>query len=125
MGLNTEFANLWDEYVEDLICNIGGELDEEGFDDLVYSDELKDAIENDLEDKGFSKEESQLLSCENGYSHKETLYKILAYLLLLYDNFNNKQELIKIIESHYITNIDNYTDEDLDKIVLFRNKIDY
>lgn len=118
MSIQTEFKNLWNSYCIEMAATLGDS------EETINTKEFKDIVINDLEDKGFSKQESELLVAENSGT-QETLYKIIAYLLRLYNDFNTKDELVELIKEHYDTNIDNYTDKDLDNIVKARVKIDF
>ena len=122
--LNKEFKKLWTDYIEDYIIV----LDEQGnYDDprdIIGSNELIETITSDLEDKGFTKEDcNAIVNNFDGLDH-QIIYKLIAYLLWLFDEYTSIEELKAVINEHYDTDIDNYTDEDLEEIIKARNKLD-
>lgn len=122
--IQKEFKNLWNSYVNDYMMIVFEENRDlfNDIEDVIESEELKASITEDLEDKGFSKEEIEEL-CENNGGSIDTLYKIIAYIISLYNDYSSKDELIELLEEHPDTDIDNYTDEDLNKILIAYDKL--
>lgn len=91
----------------------------------VSAEELNMAIEDDLEDKGFSKEEiNEIIS--NDKISNTTMYKAIAYFLLLFDiEWNTIKELKDTIKEQEIMDIENITDEDLKGILKYRDDVDF
>ena len=91
----------------------------------VSVEELNTEIEVDLEDKGFSNEEiNEIIS--NDKISNTTMYKAIAYFLLLFDiDWDTIKELKNTIKFQEIMDIENLTDEDLKGILKYRDEVDF
>lgn len=91
----------------------------------VSAKELNTEIEIDLIDKGFSNEEiSEILS--DGEISKATIYKAIAYFILLFDDeWDTIKKLKSVIKFQEIMDVENFTDEDLKGILKYRDEVDF
>lgn len=120
-----EFRHLWSIYEyeigQQLIKNNNQTKNEN---EIYESKEFRDFVKDKLLWVGFSKDEIDSIFKKD--VSKKILYKIIAYLISRLENaYSTMDELKKIIENSYILNIDNYTDDDLDKILLENDKLNY
>lgn len=120
-----EFIHLWSIYEyeigQQLIKNNNQTKNEN---EIYESKEFRDFVEDKLLWVGFSKDEIDSIFKKD--VSKKILYKIIAYLISRLENtYSTMDELKKIIKNSYILNIDNYTDDDLDKILLENDKLNY
>lgn len=92
----------------------------------AYSNDIqnivKSLIDNDLLSNGFDKDEineisKQLLSTE-------TAYKFLAYFLKSLDQYDSIDKLVPIIEEYTSFDIEDFSTDDLNKIVEAKHKLE-
>lgn len=92
----------------------------------AYSNDIqnivKSLIDNDLLSNGFDKDEineisEQLLSTE-------TAYKFLAYFLKSLDQYDSIDKLVPIIEKYTSFDIEDFSTDDLNKIVEAKHKLE-
>lgn len=108
------------KYIDDVVDDIIADLDMSE-DEIYYSNELKDTIEEELTKKGFSKEEAQEVSIKS--LSNETAYKFLSYAYQLYNDYHTVDELKKIITDFSESNIEDFTDEDINQIYKYSLKL--
>lgn len=96
--------------------------------DFIDNKAFLDAVRTDLEDKGFTSTETDEIinkTVDGTYTFEESVcYKWLAYLYVLYNDYDTTEELIEIIKESDFSNIEDYIDEDFEEIVKARNTID-
>lgn len=81
------------------------------------------AIQDDLCDKGFTENEATMIT--NNQITLSLSYKLMAYMLLLEDDFTTVDECKRIIENCEECKIEEFTVDDIEKIVAVRDHIDY
>lgn len=123
--IDNNYATELNEYLEAKLLNYCEENDipEEEMDDVLYEDEFKAEIVDDLEDKGFTPEEAQAVAYETGVN-EATVYKLLAYFYLLCDDYNTVEELKAVMPDSF-SKLEEFTEEELEKIVDARKLVDY
>ena len=96
--------------------------------DFIDNKAFLDAVRTDLEDKGFTNTETDEIinkTVDGTYTFEESVcYKWLAYLYVLYNDYDTTEELIEIIKDSDLSDIEDYIDEDFEEIVKARNNID-
>lgn len=85
--------------------------------------EIQEIIQDDLLDKNFTEEEVKELL--DNQPNKETGYKFLAYFMLLYNDWTTSNELMNLIEEHPLLDLDEFSEEDIDNIMLQQTNIDF
>ena len=91
--------------------------------DIVNDKEFIEQIENDLEDKGFTAEEASSIAF-NSFKNEDVMYRMLAYCYLLYDGFETVEELKEIISESY-SDLNEFTEEELTKILEASERVDF
>lgn len=91
--------------------------------DDVDEESVKMAIQDDLCDKGFT--ENEAIMIVNNQITLSLSYKLMAYLLLLEDDFTTVDECKTVIENCSECKIEEFTVDDIEKIVAVRDHIDY
>lgn len=81
------------------------------------------AIQDDLCDKGFTENEATMIT--NNQITLSLSYKLMAYMLLLEDDFTTVDECKRVIENCEECKIEEFTVDDIEKIVAVRDHIDY
>lgn len=114
-----------DSYLDDYIKVAKEQLNTNEDRDWLRDKDFIEIIENDLSDKGFSKQEiNEIL---NNNKSKETSYKIVAYCLCLLMDYTNIKELKECIKEYvkedYIEN--DFSEDDLKQVLRYREIIDY
>jgi len=85
-------------------------------------EKIEELIAEDLEDKDFSDSEIEEIVYSKNPDSK-TAYKFVAYMLLLYNDYETIDELRYLCEEKGL--LDDLTDEDLENILMQRNEVDY
>lgn len=122
-NLMKEVRTYLDSYKEDMLNVVveqiaeddGVDVDFIDPDEYVDSVELKEAIEDDLSDKGFT--DYEIGEIQEQQMTEETCYKFLAYAISLEDDYSTVDELTNVLATSFYGNIENYTKEDLEKIL--------
>ena len=92
-------------------------------DDLIYDKDFQDFVQKDLEKAGFSSADAGAIAIQN-FPSNEVIYKFLAYTFELYDTYKNVEDLKELIITRVIgININDFTEEDLAKIVEENKKL--
>ena len=94
-------------------------------DDVIYDFDFVDQVQQDLEQVGFTSDEvSEIYT--GTYSKDITKYKMLAYCYLRYNGFKTIEELKTIIRSDSDeSKLEDFTEEELNKILEAKSQIDY
>ena len=87
--------------------------------DWLKDKTLLRVISEDLYDKGFVKSEINEIISMN--ISNETSYRLVAYLISLFDEFTTIDELKKVIDEHPDLDLDDFIDTDLDKLIYYVN----
>ncbi len=119
----------FDYYIECLAQSYIDMLTEQGkigiaVDDICNDKEFLDQIQNDLEDKGFTAEEAAAMA-NNTFSTEDVKYRALAYCYLMYDDFDSIEKLKDIIENDSYSDLNEFTDEELNKILEASERVDF
>lgn len=114
-----------DQYMNDYLNTYVEQkgLNPDNADDYIEDKEYLDMLENDLEDKGFSKEEAQSIVIRS--LDKETAYKFMTYVILLCNSFENIDEMKKVIVDDLYWSLDDFTEDELNKIYKYSEQIDF
>lgn len=105
----------YDIYIEDMASDYIGSTGED-IDDVIYEDDFIDTVEKDLLNAGFTPEEASGIAIAS-FANENVMYKMLAYCFLLQDSFNDVETLKFVIDDSDVSNINDFTDEMLNKIV--------
>ena len=108
-------------------------LDVYDLEEYIFDEEYHEMIELDLVDKGFSSDEVKEIIGSIDYEintdriSKETAYKFIAYYICLhnYGNFDTIEELEMIMENGLEWSADDFTEEELDGIVKYKEFVEY
>lgn len=76
--------------------------------------ELESIVKEDLNDKGFTKEEIEEILEQN--LTKETAYKFMAYFISLYDEAYTVEEVKSVIDNHPDLDIEEFDEVDFEEI---------
>lgn len=92
-------------------------------DDLIYDKDFQDFVQKDLEKAGFSSVDARAIAIQE-FPYDKAIYKFLAYTFKLYDTYKNVEDLKELIITKVIgININDFTEEDLAKIVEENKKL--
>ena len=112
------YINDWKNVVESYIDN-----HYENSLEITSEPHIQEAIYEDLLDKNFTKEEiNEIL---DSHPSQVTSYKFLAYFILLYHDWTTSNELMNLIKNHLVLNLDEFSEDDINNIVLQRNNVNY
>ncbi len=93
--------------------------------DVIYDFDFIDQVQQDLEQVGFTSDEASEIYTST-YSKDITKYKMLAYCYLRYNGFKTVEELKTIIRSDSNeSKLEDFTEEELNKILEVKDQIDY
>lgn len=126
--IQNNLKNEFNYYIECMAQSYIDMLTEQGkvgvaVEDIINDKEFIDQIENDLEDKGFTSEEASSIAV-NSFKNEDVMYRVLAYCYLLYDGFETVEELKEIISESY-SDLSEFTDEELTKILEASERVDF
>ena len=116
--LSAYISNMAKNYVE-----ISNDYTIDDLDDLIYDKNFQDFVQKDLEKVGFNSTDAGAIAIQE-FPSDEAIYKFLAYTFKLYDIYENVEELKELIITNIIEiDINNFTEEDLAKIVEENKKL--
>ena len=116
--LSAYISNIAKNYVE-----TSNDYTIDDLDDLIYDKDFQDFVQKDLEKAGFSSADAGAIAIQE-FPSNEAIYKFLAYTFKLYDTYKNVEELKELIITNIIEiDINNFTEEDLAKIVKENKKL--
>lgn len=115
--LDNNLAKELNDYISDMLTNYCEECDipKRQWEKIIYDKDFKDYIVEDLVENGLKDTEAQAVAYETGYN-EDTVYKLLAYFYGRYDDYNSLETLKKVIEDSSFSKIDEFTEEELNKI---------
>ena len=116
--LSAYISNMAKNYVE-----TSNDYTIDDLDDLIYDKDFQDFVQKDLEKAGFSSADAGTIAIQE-FPSDEAIYKFLAYTFKLHDTYKNVEELKELIITDIIEiDINNFTEEDLAKIVEENKKL--
>lgn len=127
--IQNNLKNEFDYYIECMAQSYIDMLAEKGkvgvaVEDIINDKEFIEQIENDLEDKGFASEEASSIAT-NSFKNEDVKYRVLAYCYLMYDDFDSIEKLKDIIENDSYSDLSEFTDEELTKILEASERVDF
>lgn len=93
-------------------------------DDVIYDDDFIDTVEEDLTEVGFTSEEASGIAIAS-FANETVMYKMLAYCFLLQEPFDSVETLKAIINDSDVSDLKDFSDDNLSKIVEASKKINY
>ena len=116
--LSAYISNMAKNYVE-----TSNDYTIDDLDDFIYDKDFQDFVQKDLEKAGFSSVDAGAIAIQE-FPSDEAIYKFLAYTFKLHDTYKNVEELKELIITDIIEiDINNFTEEDLAKIVEENKKL--
>lgn len=113
---------IYTQLYEDYYCEYERLATENGYHPDDDFEKIYEMMAEDLDDKGFTDDEID----EILYKHpsKNTIYKFIAYKLLTYDDFYDKDSLLeRLLDAKIDT--DQLTEDDINNILLQKENIDF
>jgi len=127
--IQNNLKNEFNYYIECMAQSYIDMLAEKGkvgvaVEDIINDKEFIEQIENDLEDKSFTAEEASSIAA-NTFKNEDVKYRVLAYCYLMYDDFDSIEKLKDIIENDSYSDLSEFTDEELTKILEASERVDF
>lgn len=111
----------YDKYIEDMAEDFAGDYNLD-IDEVIYDDDFIDEVEKDLIEVGFTNSEASGIAIGQ-FANETVMYKMLAYCFLSQATFTDVESLKSVINDSNASDLSEYTDDILEKIVEASRKI--